>query len=311
MVGRVYHVDREDGLPFRHRAAEKLRLRHYPTVGPKAFAGSEGQAMSRAAAGRPRVPHGVTALLVTAFLLCLFCFWATAMAAGVEAVPAPTGERHDDTLRSMGSIMVEVAWSRKLAKRQAQIDRIERIMEERWRRYRSFGTVQRGSILNREAGMPRRDIRHAGERLIPTLENYSMANLLKAATIYNLRRSVPEFRGHIIYRIKTLKVANHPIAFLGGGHSYAAGRIRIIAADGTTILDRKVTVNLNENVRVTYPYEGPGLVFFDTEADRRIGPLLVRFVERSLEAAWPDRRDEIIGPVFLRVAGPGERIVPP
>ncbi|RMF16197.1 MAG: hypothetical protein D6757_03165 [Alphaproteobacteria bacterium] len=271
----------------------------------------EGRAMSRAAAGRPRVPHGVCALLVTAFALCLFPYWATAMAAGAQAVPVPIGERRDDPLRSMGSVMVEVTWSRKLAKRQAQIDRIERIMEERWRRYRSFGTVQRGSILNRGTSMPRRDIQHAGERLIPKLENYSMANLLKAATIYNLRRSVPEFRGHIIYRIKTLKVANHPIAFLGAGHSYAVGRIRIVGADGTTILDRKVTINLNENVHATYPYKGPGLVFFDTEADRRVGPLLARFVERSLEAAWPDRRDEIIGPVFIRVAGPGEQIVSP
>ncbi len=280
----------------------------------QAGAAAGDHAMSEAAKGRRKAPRSISLPLPTVLALVVLAVLFVSVSA-TTALAEPSAARaaklrgHD--VRVADGIVVEVTWSRKLARRQAQIDRIERIMEERWRRYRSVGRNRHGGILDNAARRRGRDIRHAGVRLVPRLEDYTMVALLKAATAYNLRRAVPDFRGRIVYRVKTLKVANHPIAFLGGGRSYAIGRVKVIGADGATIVDHKVSISLNEDIRIVAPDEGRGLIFFETEANRRVAPLLVRFVERSLELAWPDRREEIVGPVFIRVAGPGQRIVPP
>ncbi len=266
--------------------------------------------MNASSAGRGA--RGGGALLAVAFALAAFRLALTTatVLAQTTAPGGPEVQASADLLH-MDGIAIEVKWARKLARRQAQIDRIERIMEERWRRYRSLGSRPRGGGLDRFAHLRHRGLAHAGERLIPRLRDYSMANLLKAATVYNLRRVAPEFRGRIVYRIKTLKVANHPVAFLGADHSFAVGRVKVYGGDGRVLLDRRVSINLNEDVRVAVPRDGPELVFYRTEAHRRVGPLLVRFVERSLELVWPDRRARIVGPVFIRLAGPGQRIITP
>lgn len=212
--------------------------------------------------------------------------------------------RQQDTLTPPAGVAISVTFSNKLERRLGSIDRVEQIMEERWRRHRITTASVRASIVDRREYTERKVSVYGGERLIPELDDYTVANIIRAATIYNLRRALPHFQGRIAYEIRRLKVARHPIAFLNGSHSYAVGRVRVETADGRVLVDRKIQAQLIADLSGTFHYDGPRLPFTPGDADRRIAPLLTAFVEEALEAAFPDRTEEIVGPIFAPFTAP-------
>ncbi len=229
----------------------------------------------------------------------------TAAASGHE-----TGTRTSFLVPPAG-VTVAVSFSNKLTRRIGAIDRVEQIMEERWRRHRITTAGVRASIADRRHYTERKVSVYAGERLIPDLDAYTAANIIKAATIYNLRRALPDFRGRIVYEIRKLKVARHPVAFLNGSHSYATGRVRIETEDGQVLLERKVHTQLIADLSPVYHYDGPRLPFIPGDADRRVAPVLTAFVERALKAAFPDRKDKIMGPIFSPFTAPEHTDIAP
>lgn len=254
------------------------------------------------------------AILVTCVVLVAMAVPALSAGQAPAAASAAEGEENAksaDLLKPPPGVTIAVSFSNKLARRIGAIDRVEQIMEERWRRHRITTAGVRASIADRRHYTERKVSVYAGERLIPDLDAYTTANIIKAATVYNLRRALPDFRGRIVYEIRKLKVARHPVAFLNGSYSYAIGRVRIETEDGQVLVDRKVHAQLIADLSPVYHYDGPRLPFIPGDADRRVAPVLTAFVERALKAAFPDRKDEIMGPIFSPFTAPEHTDIAP
>ncbi len=255
------------------------------------------------ASGVPSVRRLAIAILIVIAAL------ATGALPALAAPPPPLSPDRDTVtqasfLKPPAGVTIAVSFSNKLARRIGAIDRVEQIMEERWRRHRMTTASVRASISDRRHYSERKVSVYGGERLIPALDAYTTANIVKAATVYNLRRALPEFRGKIVYEIRKLKVARHPVAFLNGSHSYAVGRVRVETEDGKILFDRKIHAQLIANLSPVYHYDGPRLPFIPGDADRRIAPVLTAFVERALKAAFPEEKDKIVGPIFSPFTAP-------
>ncbi len=267
---------------------------------------STGQAPSR---------QGPAILTIAALVVI-----ATLVAVAVPALATPQAapllsDREVGTKASFleppSGVAIAVSFSNKLARRIGAIDRVEQIMEERWRRHRITTASVRASITDRRHYSERKISVYGGERLIPELDSYTAANIIKAATVYNLRRAVPDFRGRIVYEIRKLKVARHPVAFLNGSHSYAIGRVYVETEDGKVLLERKIHAQLIADFSTVYHYDGPRLPFIPGDADRRIAPVLTAFVERALKAAFPEKKDRIVGPIFSPFTAPEHNGIAP
>lgn len=203
-------------------------------------------------------------------------------------------------------IAVGAAFSKAVERRMSSIDAQEQRREKEFRKDRNYGNSFREAGVFRFAESQTEGTRWAGETLLPEIEDFTVANLVRALTVDNLARAVPDFRGTISYDIRRLKVANHPVAILQGISSYASGRIVVTAADGTLIADEKVTANLVVDPTVDRSYQGPKYAFRETEENLRVGPTLAYFVEKALERVWPEQADAIHGPVIIRISGPNE-----
>ncbi|GAB4135103.1 MAG: hypothetical protein Kow00104_19560 [Rhodothalassiaceae bacterium] len=209
---------------------------------------------------------------------------------------------------ALGAPQITVEFAKRIEKRLDAIDRIERIREERFRRTlvdepSPFQTIQ--GPLNQEF----RDVRWAGEMLVPDLESFGMRPLITAMVAHNLARAVPDFDGSVRLEIKRLKVRDHSVAYLRSENSYVTGEIEVRDASGSLIFSDKLTANFVLDPSVDSNYRGPKLAFAETDEDDRIGPTLAYFVERALERVWPDKKDEIVGPTIIRLTGPNETIL--
>lgn len=149
-------------------------------------------------------------------------------------------------------------------------------------------------------------VRWAGETLIPDLESYSVENLVRAMTRANLARALPEFRGHIRYKIERLKIDDHSVAAISGANSFVRGKIIVHDAKGKKVGEKRIRSNLVIRETVRRNYTGPKFAFAETDASDRVGPTLAFFVERAMEAVWPEKADLIEGPIIVRLSGPNE-----
>lgn len=203
---------------------------------------------------------------------------------------------------------VDVAFSDSLGQRMGAINNLEQQLEERFRENRHYAKSPREAGSQRFAATLTAGTEWAGERLIGEISEFSLDNLVKALVAYNVNRAAPEFGGRIEITIDALKLSNASIAFLESFQSYAAGRVKVIAADGDVLLDREIRANLVTNPTVDRAYKGPALAFAETDPSRRVGPTLAYFVEQALERVWPDDADAIVGPVIVRISGPHESL---
>ena len=203
---------------------------------------------------------------------------------------------------------VEVGYSDSLNKVIDRVNRVEQVMEERFRKYRHTQRSHRAAGIFRFAEAKTAGTRWANETLIPKVDEYTVTNLIKALTADNINRASPEFEGAVMYDISRFKVTNHDVAIMNGSSSYIIGRVVVVNADGSPIFAEDVTVNLVVDPTTDNSYKGPKYAFFETDPANRVGPTIAYFVERALEKIWPDKKDEIHGPVIIRVSGPQERI---
>ncbi len=260
-----------------------------------------------------RLPSWPRLAIVPLIVITALAVMAVPALSAPQATAAPDHEigTKASFLKPPAGVAITVSFSNKLARRMSAIDRVEQIMEERWRRHRITTASVRASITDRRHYAERKVSVYGGERLIPELDAYTTTNIIMAATVYNLRRAMPDFRGQIAYEIRKLKVARHPVAFLNGSHSYATGRVRIETADGRLLFERKIHAQLITDISPVYHYDGPRLPFIPSDADRRIAPVLTAFVERALKAAFPEKKDLIVGPIFSPFTAPEHNGIAP
>lgn len=212
------------------------------------------------------------------------------------------------TAPEMKSYTVEVSYRAGISDIPGRVNRVEQTMEARFRKYRHTQQSHRRAGVFRFSKSLTEGTIWANETLIPNVESYTVTNLIKALTADNINRAVPSFEGRIVYEIDWFKVEDHDVAVLNGTNSYMTGRVVVFSPAGEVIEGETVTANLVVDTSVDRSYTGPEYAFFETDSTDRIGPTVAYFVERALEKIWPARKDEIHGPVIIRVSGPQERI---
>jgi len=224
------------------------------------------------------------------------------------AVPA-TAQTAPERMPEPGKFMVDITYKDSIERILSRVNRVEQIKEERFRKYRHTERTHRDAGIFRHSKTLTEGTRWANETLIPKLEDYTVTNLLRALTADNINRAVPDFDGTINYEINRFKVANHEVAILSGVSSYMTGRVTLIDSDGKLRQSEKVSANLVVDPSVDRQYTGPKYAFLQTDPEARIGPTISYFVEKALERLWPEKEDEIHGPVVIRVSGPNERVL--
>ncbi|GER01282.1 hypothetical protein JCM17845_19050 [Iodidimonas gelatinilytica] len=213
-----------------------------------------------------------------------------------------------DKVPESSGVQVEATFSKGLARRMDSINSIEQSLEDRFRRTGSDDRSAIRSSIQRFAKIRTYGTEWAGERLIPDVEDYTVANLLEALTMDNLQRAAPQFKGTIHYTIKTMRVSSHPVAFLTGANSYISGKVEMLAPDGRVLKKEKLTANLVVDPSVDRSYDGDKYAFVENDEANRVGPTLAYFVEQALEDLWPNKKKEIEGPIIIRLSGPNEQI---
>lgn len=234
----------------------------------------------------------------------VFAIVTLAMAAAMLALPGQAQIKPP-----MDGFEVTVTYSKGLERRMASINAMEQTFEDRFRERRNDSRTFREAGTQRFAKTQTEGTEWAGERLIETVEDFTLDNLIKAMVAYNVNRAAPDFRGTIEVAIDSLKVSNHNMAFLNSFQSYARGHIKVTDSGGAVLFDDKMTANLVINPTVDRSYDGPDLAFGETEPSTRVGPTLAYFLERALRKVWPDKKDEISGPIIVRISGPNERVI--
>lgn len=229
--------------------------------------------------------------------ICLGLLFGMALASA-SALPAEDSSQ----------VQVDVEFSDFLNRYMASLDRIERIREERFRGSRTGGGVSRNarSIVS---GRRLDGYDWAGESLIPELDNFSVEQLIRQMTLENLQLAVPDFDGTVHYRIDRIRVHGHSLAVLRGGGTYVSGLVTIREKDGHILLHKIMTANLVVNPTQSADEADGAFAFIQTDESDRVGPALAYFVEQALEAAWPDKAEEIRGPIIVQFVQPGERLL--
>jgi len=227
----------------------------------------------------------------------------------IAALALHAGAAGAQILPPMEGYRVDVSFSDALQERMASINNLEQRYEERFREHRNSRGPGARAGSQRFAEQRTGGTEWGGERLIAEVSGFTVENLVKAMVAYNINRIAPGFGGRVDIRIDELRLSNPPLAFLESTRSAAAGTVRITDANGYLMLDERVEADLIERPTVNTDYDGPELAFIETEPARRVGPTLAQFVERALEQAWPDRADEIAGPIIVRLSGPGDRLI--
>lgn len=198
-----------------------------------------------------------------------------------------------------GDAVVEVRFSNYLADKLADIDRIERARERRFRKYRDVQRTTTRSLRqfteNRFPG-----VKWANENLVEDIDAYGVESLLGAMLRENLDRAVPGgVDGTIRVTLERLHVSNHSLATLSGATTYAQGTIERLDSSGTVIESHKVSASMSPHFTTDPGYDGPDFAFVDTDAANRMGPIMAEFAKASLGKLWPG--SDFADPVLVLV----------
>lgn len=211
------------------------------------------------------------------------------------------------SVEASSPVQVDIKFSDFLNRYMASLDRIERIREERFRGSRAGGGMSR-NVRGIFSGRRLDGYDWAGESLIPDLDNFSVARLIRRMTLENLQLAAPDFDGSVRYRIDRIRVHGHSLAVLRGGGTYVAGQVTIREKTGDVLLQKSLTANLVVIPTQSAETAKDAFAFAETDESDRVGPALAYFVEQALEAAWPDKAEAIRGPVIVQLTRPGERL---
>lgn len=193
---------------------------------------------------------------------------------------------------------IEVVFSDRLARNMGQLNDIEQNREKYFRETyddvaSNRGRSERFFDVARHGNVP-----WTGETLIPNLSDYTVENLFVVMAEETLKRAgMDNLEGTVRFTIRQMKVANHSLNFLRSTDSYVVGTVEHIGRNGQVLASTKVSANLVIDVSVDNNYEGDDFPFFSTDAAKRVGPTLSRFIQKGLERLFDGR--EFNGPIII------------
>ncbi len=238
--------------------------------------------------------------------------WSGAMLVAAGLMAAPAMAQSDETAGYLddSQVKVTVTFAKAIAGKLPQINQVEQALEKRFREHRYYARSYRQAGVFRNTRVSFSKVRWANELLIPTVEQYTLPNLIAAITRYEVKQAVPDFRGEVRYHIDALKVANHDVALLRGASSYVIGSVEVRDAAGKLVGKAdKVSANLVVDYTVDSSYQGPHLAFAETDEHNRLGPTVTYFVSQALAKIWPEKADKFQRPIIVRISGPNEQVI--
>lgn len=215
------------------------------------------------------------------------------------------------TAMSAHALQVNVDFSPELERYIPRIDAIEKQREEQFRQ--TLTSTQRP--LNSVFRFNRQQLEGtdwAGQRLIDSVDQYTVENLIQELIEDNLARLDVALDDRIEVRIDQLRVANYSVSRIGASNTYVKGEIRWLAGDGALRGEKQLTANFVKIPVLDKPYTGERYAFGEPDETNRVGPVLSHFVERALGYLFPEQKDRIYGPVLVKYLTPtGGALVSP
>jgi hypothetical protein len=181
-----------------------------------------------------------------------------------------------------------------------RIDQAESRMEKQFRR---FGNS--AGDLRDLGGMSRRTSVAWAGNLIADPAGYGLVTLAKALTADAVTRAnKPDVR--IRLTINRIRVQNHAVARLGGGSTFVGGVAELLDAQGVVTKSEKISAFATVHYGTGRSTPDGDYQFDERDENNRIGPVVARFVEKSLEELYPG---ENYPAPQLVTRGPGVRTV--
>lgn len=183
---------------------------------------------------------------------------------------------------------VEITLSDHLEEAKGRINSIEQKFEREFRDTRRTSTgpsVVRAERFNRSRD---RDVQWAGERLIGSVGNYTLENLLKALVKDNLKRNDMDLKGQKIrVHLDALNVSGHSVAEISQGRTLARAQFELVDRNGEVIRSVERTAFLRPiKTKVNNDYDGAEYAFLPEQQGNRVGPILSQLAEAGLEALF-------------------------
>ena len=126
------------------------------------------------------------------------------------------------------------------------------------------------------------------DRLIPDIEDYSVTNLLKVMFERGVKEADPDFKGDVLVHVERLGVHTHSVSVLRAGDTYMMGTVKLVAPDGTILVEKKVTANPVRRFVSDRQYDGPNYVYWQGSLDETVGPIFAYFSKKALDRLFPD-----------------------
>ncbi len=209
-----------------------------------------------------------------------------ALAIGFFAMPSANAD-----------VNVTLSFSESLEKSMPQINRVEKNREKVFRRFYTEGTrssIPRNALLNRSRFS---GTEWGNERLIPSLEDYTVPALLKAMFKKGVLEADPDFDGEIIVHVDKMRVNGFSVLKLRGVNNYMSGTVKLVGRDGKLIKEETVSTQITRSFSASRHYTGRDYAYRIEAKDTRIGPIAVEFSEKALTKLYPEY--DARGAVFL------------
>lgn len=143
----------------------------------------------------------------------------------------------------------------------------------------------------------------AGERLIESIDNYTVDSLLRSLVEDNIERfTSAEEISRIDLDVRRIRVENYSLPRIGAAGTYVKGSVSWYNDDGQLGGQTDLTANLINIPALDKPYTGEKYAFGEPDKENRVGPVLSYFVQQALQDLFPNESQQIHGPVFIQFA---------
>lgn len=192
---------------------------------------------------------------------------------------------------------VEVKFSPRIQDNLATLDRVEKKREIFFRKYREEGANR---IPNSTLNVTRFSGTEFGtERLIPDVDDFSVAALVEAMASYSLAQVKDhDDTNTLVVEIDKFYASNYSVAKFSSFNTRMSGSVSLVDSTGKTIATEEVSTAIVPQFTGTLSYTGSEYAFLNQSMNVRMAPVLANFLRKGIEKLYPDA--DVPGPIFLR-----------
>lgn len=192
---------------------------------------------------------------------------------------------------------VEVKFSPTIQENLARLNIMEKKREAFFRKYREEGANR---IPNSIVNVTRFSGTEFGtERLIPKMEDFSVAALVEAMATYNLAQVEGHNKAHrLVVEIDKFFASNYSLAKFSSFNTRMSGRVSLVDSSGKTIASEKVSTAIVPQFTGNRSYTGSEYAFLGQSMNVRMAPVLATFLRKGIKKLYPAA--DVPGPIFLR-----------